>query len=110
MYKNLKLALGVLAILSPIGLIAEGTAWGEWGAEEMESSLGFVPEGMQRFSDWWQALFPDYVITLFGESSLGHSAGYILSAIIGSLLVYGGTILLTKFLLRQKSKAAFTNK
>jgi hypothetical protein len=109
MYKKFKIVLFSMAIISPIGLIAEGTAWGEWGAQDIEGLLGYVPQGMNRLGDFWQALFPDYTIALLGKSGGGQSIGYILSAIIGSLLVYGLTILLTKFLVR-KNKAACESK
>lgn len=72
-----------LICLSPIGLLAEGTAWGEWGADEITSvvtggnALGFVPKGMENgFS--FNALMPDYAV-----SGLPDSFGYILSAVAG---------------------------
>ncbi|MBQ5651885.1 MAG: PDGLE domain-containing protein, partial [Selenomonadaceae bacterium] len=80
-------ALLALIILTPLGLIAEGTAWGEWGAEEMAeltetgAPLGYTPAGMlEGFSlDVW---FPDYAI-----SGMPDSFAYILSAIIGTALL-----------------------
>ena len=107
MYKRYGFVLLVLSILTPLGLIAEGTAWGEWGADEMKSTLGYVPEGMQRFGDWWQALFPDYSMKFLGESIIGQSVGYILSALIGSLLIYVLSGMLTRFILRAKKKEVY---
>lgn len=80
-------ALLALICLCPLGLIAEGTAWGEWGAEEMAeltetgAPLGYTPAGMlEGFSlDVW---FPDYAI-----SGMPDSFAYILSAIIGTALL-----------------------
>ncbi len=76
-------ALVVLICLSPLGLLAAGTAWGEWGAEEIAEvsagggALGFIPAGMQNgFS--FKSLFPDYVI-----KGLPDALGYILSAVAG---------------------------
>lgn len=46
--------LVALIVLSPIGLLATGNAWSEWGAGEISSvisggkPLGFVPKGMQE--------------------------------------------------------------
>ena len=81
---------GLVALLivgTPLGLLAEGTAWGEWGADEIAetedfgSALGYVPQGMETgFS--FEALFPDYAV-----EGLPDVAGYILSAIIGAALV-----------------------
>ena len=76
-------ALGVLALATPIGLLASGTAWGEWGVNELKDfGLGFIPNGMQRLSGWWPAPLPDY-----GLSRMGAVIGYILSALIGIALV-----------------------
>lgn len=80
-------ALLVLILLSPLGLLAEGTAWGEWGAEEIAelaetgAPLGYTPAGMlEGFSlGVW---FPDYAI-----SGMPDSFAYILSAIIGTSLL-----------------------
>lgn len=75
--------LVALICLSPLGLLATGTAWGEWGADEIKdvasggSSLGFVPEGMEKGFNF-QALMPDYSL-----NGLPEFAGYILSAVAG---------------------------
>ena len=75
--------LGVLALATPIGLLASGTAWGEWGVEELKDlGLGFIPDGMQRFADWWPAPLPDY-----GFPRMGAVIGYILSAFVGIALI-----------------------
>jgi len=34
MLKRYWLALAALVILSPLGLLADGTAWGEWGGDD----------------------------------------------------------------------------
>jgi cobalt/nickel transport system permease protein len=79
--------LGVLALAAPIGLLASGTAWGEWSATELTAiGLDFVPEGIEKLAGWWPAPLPDY-----GFSRMGAVIGYILSAFIGIALV---TILL----------------
>lgn len=72
-----------LICLSPIGLLAEGTAWGEWGTDEIGSvvtggnALGFIPKGMESGFNF-SALMPDYSV-----SGLPESFGYILSAVAG---------------------------
>ena len=38
--------LALVAIV-PLGLIATGTAWGEWGAGELRRRLGYVPAGLR---------------------------------------------------------------
>ena len=34
-FKPLYILIGALIVLTPIGLLATGTAWGEWGVDEM---------------------------------------------------------------------------
>jgi hypothetical protein len=103
MDKTLKvciIALAVLVVLCPIGLLAVGTAYGEWGPDDIKDMVGYVPTGLQQLSDLWHPLLPDYD---FGE---GHDTvpqqapGYYASAIIGVLLcagiVYGAGTLIAK--------------
>jgi cobalt/nickel transport system permease protein len=91
-YRKFWWVLGALIILSPLGLLASGTAWGEWGGEELQKMLGFIPAGMQRLAGTWtHAPFGDY--SLPGLGGFWTSALiYILCAIIGvgiiSLLTY----------------------
>ena len=79
--------IAALVCLPPLGLLAAGTAWGEWGPEEISSvvtgvkTLGFVPEGMKNgFS--LPAIMPDYTV-----AGLPDAAAYILSAIAGVALL-----------------------
>ena len=102
MYRRYWITLVFLAILSPLGLLANGTAWGEWGAQEMQETLGYVPQGMGRLGELWQAFFPDYSMPFLGEGTVGEYAGYIFSAIIGSVIVYALVLVITKLLLTQK--------
>lgn len=79
--------LAILAGLSPLGLLAAGTAWGEWSPAEIKQvlcgghPLGFVPAGLaQGFSP--RAALKDYAIT-----GLPPWAGYLLSALAGAALL-----------------------
>lgn len=73
--------IAVLVVLTPLGLIAEGDAWGEWGIEDLAESIGYIPSGMA--GGWeWTALMPDYSI-----GALPGWLGYILSAVIGVALL-----------------------
>lgn len=76
-----------LIVGTPLGLLAEGTAWGEWGADEIAettasgAALGYTPQGMETgFS--FDALLPDYAVT-----GLPDAAGYVLSAVLGAALL-----------------------
>jgi len=72
-------ALGLLIVLTPLGLLAAGTAWGEWGPEELEElGLGFIPQGLESLGSIWNAPIPDYAIPFLGDT-----VGYIVSALLG---------------------------
>lgn len=72
-----------LICLTPVGLLASGTAWGEWGTDEIGSvvtkgkTLGYVPKGMLNGFKF-TAFMRDYSIR--GISDI---IGYILSAVAG---------------------------
>lgn len=79
-----------LVCLSPLGLLASGTAWGEWGTDEIKDvvvhgkPLGFVPSGMANgFS--LKALMPDYTVP-----GLPEWMGYVASAVAGAALLVIG--------------------
>jgi cobalt/nickel transport system permease protein len=74
--------VGLLVLAVPLGLIATGTAWGEWGTTELRQKLGYVPNGFARFGDWWKGLLPGYALP--GGSGGGLAvAAYVLSALLG---------------------------
>ena len=104
MFRRYGLALLALAILSPLGLLTEGTAWGEWDADSLKEMLGYVPQGMEQVGDLWKAIFPDYSMNFLGESTIGHYVGYIFSAIIGAAIIYFVMILLARILIQHKNK------
>lgn len=79
--------IAALICLTPLGLLAAGTAWGEWGPDDIQNvvsggnALGFIPEGMKNgFS--FDAAMPDYAV-----KGLPDAAGYILSAAAGAALI-----------------------
>ena len=75
--------LAALVFLSPLGLLAPGTAWGEWSSAEIKnvvsggSALGYVPEGMAKGSGL-AGIMPDYAL-----QGLPAAGAYILSAVAG---------------------------
>lgn len=80
-YKKLILFLGLLILLTPLGLITQNPAWGEWSQEELSAMIGFVPTGIRQGS-LFHAPFADYVFSPFGEAG-----GYIFSAALGSIAI-----------------------
>jgi cobalt/nickel transport system permease protein len=82
-WRALWVGLAALIVLSPLGLLAPGTAWGEWGAEELiQLGLPSVPAGLQKLSALWSAPAPDYNVPALGNAN----AAYILSATVGILI------------------------
>ena len=80
--KKIRYVLIALVVLSPLGLLAEGTAFGEWSAEELAEMMSNVPAGIENgFS--FEALFSDYTIP-----GTNIAIGYILSAITALLIFY----------------------
>lgn len=70
-----------LIAATPLGLLATGDAWGEWGLEDLAELVGYEPAGMAN--GWeWSSFMPDYSI-----GALPEWIGYILSAIIGAALL-----------------------
>ena len=57
--RNLAIGLVLLIIIAPIGLIASGTAYGEWASDELNDKIGYVPQGFEELSDLWHAPMKD---------------------------------------------------
>lgn len=85
--KSLYALLVAMIVLSPLGLLAAGTAWGEWGTDEIGGTLthgkalGFIPQGMQH-GFHFNTLMPDY--SMHGVSE---TIGYIISAVAGAAIL-----------------------
>jgi cobalt/nickel transport system permease protein len=80
-----------LMLCTPLGVLATGTAWGEWSASDLagantraqiSAASGdheppiAIPQGLQRFSTVWTAPFPGYAPRFIKSASFG----YMLSA------------------------------
>jgi len=91
------LTMFVLLFLTPLGLLAPGTAWGEWGREELQQlGLGFIPAGFDQFADMWSAPLAGYDIPALNNPTVT----YIISAVLGVVLIvvifFGLSWLLTR--------------
>ncbi|MEI6093481.1 MAG: cobalt transporter CbiM [bacterium] len=87
----------LMILLSPLGLVASGTAWGEWGNHELEKMLGFLPVGISNgFS--FKAIIPDYTIPLIQNRSLA----YVISALFGVAII----IIFSKLISSNSSKTS----
>jgi cobalt/nickel transport system permease protein len=83
---RLWMVFALVLLLTPLGLIATGSAWGEWDAETLQKLVGYVPAGILRFGEGvLKPLLPDY--TLPGrEGRFWEVAGYLFSAIVGATI------------------------
>ncbi len=84
--------LVALIVLTPIGLLAPGTAWGEWSRGELHNlGLGYIPAGFDQWSNLWNAPLSGYNLAGLNNSTVG----YLLSAALGVILVLAGVFALT---------------
>jgi cobalt/nickel transport system permease protein len=78
------IALSLLAVATPLGLLAPGTAWGEWGSKQLtERGLSFIPRGLVAMENLWTAPLSGYNLPALRNSTFG----YLLSAVLGIFLV-----------------------
>lgn len=96
--KPLYAVIGLLVLATPLGLLASGTAWGEWGAEEIQELVGFVPKGMENGFQF-NSLIPDYNLAHVSEY-----LGYIMSAALGVVIIFIIFKILSKINLRKETK------
>lgn len=79
--------IAALICLAPVGLLAAGTAWGEWNPSEIQNvlsggkALGFIPEGMRN------GINIHAVLSEYAVAGLPAAAGYILSAAAGTAVI-----------------------
>jgi cobalt/nickel transport system permease protein len=91
------IGLGVLVIASPFGLLAPGTAWGEWGTEQLtRMGLQSIPQGMQRLSGIWGAPLAGYNLPVLGNTNLGYLFSAVLGIAVVGIVVWLFTALLTR--------------
>ncbi|MCX6373927.1 MAG: PDGLE domain-containing protein, partial [Actinobacteria bacterium] len=77
--------MGVLILLTPIGVLAPGTAWGEWGGDELDALVGYVPTNLEKVGGLWKAAMPDYATPGVSNTMLG----YLIAAVVGAALCVG---------------------
>lgn len=105
LHKKLWLGIGILIILSPLGIILprilkSGSAWGEWSEKELEQAAGFMPEGLKRLSETWKAPIPDYAFSGW-EGLFKGSIAYMISGMAGVGVVVLIAILVGRLLARK---------
>jgi len=91
-------ALAVVLLLTPLGILASGAAWGEWAAKDFTSTAGraqitaasgnaaapvVAPSGLARLANLWTAPLPEYAPHFVKSAAFG----YMLSAMFGVGLI-----------------------
>ena len=107
--RPLWIGLATLMILTPLGLLAAGTAWGEWGVADFKdlkarqqmaaashriAPPAETPKGLERLATVWTAPMPDYAPPFLRSKKLG----YILSAMMGTGLIILAFVLIETIL------------
>ena len=87
-YGRYIMGLIVVALLTPLGLLASGSAWGEGGTKDVQAQLGFVPSGLEKLREFWNhALFKDYGIAGYDQTFWQQAFGYIIAAFFALLVI-----------------------
>lgn len=103
------IGLGILIILSPLGLLLPehfkaGAAWGEWGINEIKQLVGYVPQGLEKLSSLWNAPIPEYAFKGWEGKGLPYlSLAYIISAIAGITVTVIAVLFIGRMLTKKGS-------
>ncbi len=76
--RKLWIIFGFFLLLTPVGILATGTAWGEWRISDFKSTA--VPAGLLRMSSLWRAPLSNYAPTFIRSTAFG----YFLCAVAGA--------------------------
>jgi cobalt/nickel transport protein len=103
--KKILVILLILCIITPLGILLPaffnaGDAWGEWSAQTVNDLVGYVPEGLAKYSDVWKAPLPDYTVDSENTSIVHQSGYYIVSGIIGATAAYSVMLLISRLIIR----------
>jgi len=77
--------LAVLIAAVPLGLLASGGAFGEWGNDELAQRIGYVPKGLAHLGGHWRGLLPGYGWN--GAGGVWTVVSYMVSALVGAAVL-----------------------
>jgi cobalt/nickel transport system permease protein len=110
--RPLWVGLCLLMVLTPLGILAAGSAWGEWMASDFsnpairqqiaqssfqQAAPVRAPEGLERLSSLWTAPFVRYAPPYVTSPAFG----YLLSAMFGAGLVMLASLAVSRFIRAQ---------
>ena len=89
--------LAAMVLLTPLGLLAPGTAFGEDAPADLELAryrLDAVPHGLQRYAGFWHnAIFGGYDFTGDAHPAIGYLVSALVGTIVIGVLVAGGLMI-----------------
>jgi len=106
--------VATLMLLTPLGILAAGTAWGEWSAADYAKSERRAqieassdrnaappapPAGMKQLSTVWTAPFPNYAPRFIRSAAFG----YVMSAMFGVGILLLASLLFKSLLVHSPS-------
>jgi hypothetical protein len=94
LHKKILIILLLLCLITPIGIL------GEWSAQTVKELIGYVPQGLAKYSGIWKAPITDYTINGSDTSVVHQSGYYIVSGIIGATITYVVMLLISKLIIR----------
>ena len=105
--KRILICLIILCLVTPLGiflpmLFNAGQAWGEWSAHTVNDLIGYVPQGLARYSETWKAPVAGYTLNTADRSVIHQSGFYIVSGIAGATLTYIVMLVLSKIMIRNE--------
>jgi hypothetical protein len=101
-HKKILIFLGILVILSPLGIILphyfkSGNAWGEWTVDQVKEQTGHAPKEMRKDAELYTAPIQDYNTGNEQESVSKKSIKYIISGALGVGIILILTFGVSKF-------------
>jgi hypothetical protein len=90
----------IFIILTPLGILATGEAWGEWDISEWPVSNSWKNVAT-KIASIWSAPLPDYNIPSW-ESGILPYIGYIVSGVIGVIILIFVTYFIGYLIVRRK--------
>jgi cobalt/nickel transport protein len=103
--KKILVVLLLLCLITPVGILFPaffnaGDAWGEWSAQTVKELVGYVPKGLEKYSDIYKAPIPGYTVNTKDRSIMHKSGFYIVSGLLGATITYVVMLLITKIIVR----------
>ena len=112
--RKLWLTVALLMLLTPLGILAGGTAWGEWSMSQVSAAAdqkaipttshdqaqpSSPPAGLQRLCSLWTAPIPNYA----PEFVKSPRFGYLLSAMFGVGMLMAFSLVIQRILQRRRT-------